>query len=215
VGPEHSNAWLARFLSLCGGGNLRVAYPSTAAQLFHLLCRQATAAERKPLVVMTPKAVLHKEAGSHGSVDELVAGAFEPVLQDADPAAHAGATRVVLCSGKLYYALERARRAQGRTDVALLRLEQLYPFPAAELARVLAAFPALRTLVWAQEETLNQGAWHFVRDDLGAALPPGAALACVARPVTASGATSSHQLHERQEQALVQRALGSPGEAGQ
>ncbi|NML18803.1 2-oxoglutarate dehydrogenase E1 component [Azohydromonas caseinilytica] len=214
VGPEHSNAWLARFLALCGADNLRVAYPSTAAQLFHLLRRQATAAERKPLVVMTPKSVLAKEAGSHCSIDQLVAGTFEPVLQEAELAAYAGATRVVLCSGKLYYALERARREQGRTDVALLRLEQLYPFPAAELARVLAAFPALRTLVWAQEETLNQGAWHFVRDDLAAALPAGAALACAARPVTASGATSSHQLHLHQERELVQRALGVPEDAG-
>lgn len=214
VGPEHSNAWLARFLALCGAGNLRVAYPSTAAQLFHLLRRQALAAERKPLVVMTPKSVLAKETGSHGSVDDLVAGAFEPVLQDAGLAAHAGATRVVLCSGKLHYVLERARQAQGRTDVALLRLEQLYPIPATELAQVLAAFPALRTLVWAQEETLNQGAWHFVRDDLAAALPPGAALACVARPVTASGATSSQPVHARQERELVERALGLPQQAG-
>lgn len=211
VGPEHSNAFLSRFLQLCGGDNLRVACPSTSAQWFHLLRRQAFSELRKPLVVMTPKVVLYKEAASHSPVRQLLEGEFQPVLDDAEVAAPAEVTRVVVCSGKLYYDLQRARVASACTDVALVRLEQLYPFPQAALARVLERYPRLRTLVWAQEETRNQGAWAFVRDDLAALCPAGAALHEVARPVTASGATSSHTVHQRQQRELAARAMGLGG----
>jgi len=214
VGPEHSNAYLSRFLQLCGADNLRVACPSTSAQWFHLLRRQAFSEVRKPLVVMTPKAVLYKEAASHSPVAQLLEGEFQSVLDDAEVASPAGVTRVVVCSGKLYYDLHRARVAGARTDVALLRLEQFYPFPQAALAQALERYPRLRSLVWAQEETKNQGAWAFVRDDLAALCPPGAVLQEVARPVTASGATSSYAVHQRQQRELVARALGRAGTAG-
>ena len=210
VGPEHSNAYLGRFLQLCGANNMRVACPSTAAQWFHLLRQQASAAPRKPLVVMTPKAQLYQEAASHSPLQQLLGGEFQPVLDDdaADAARAAQVTRVVLCSGKLYYDLQRARLAEARSDLALLRLEQLYPFPQAALARLLQRYPRLRTLVWAQEETRNQGAWAFVRDELAALCPPGAALQEVARTVTAAGATSSQAVHKREQFELVSRALG-------
>ncbi len=214
VGPEHSNAFLSRFLQLCGGDNLRVACPSTSAQWFHLLRRQAFSEVRKPLVVMTPKVVLHKEAASHSPVGQLLEGEFQPVLDDAEVLAPADVTRVVVCSGKLYYDLQRARVASACTGVALLRLEQLYPFPQAALARALERYPRLRTLVWAQEETRNQGAWAFVRDELAALCPPGAALQEVARPATASGATSSHAVHLRQQRELAARAIGLSGAGG-
>ena len=208
VGPEHSNAFLGRFLQLCGGDNLRVAFPSTSAQWFHLLRRQALDEQAKPLVVMTPKAVLYGESASHSTVGELLTGGFEPVLDDAAVADASQVTRVILCSGKLYYDLHSARVAQGRNDVAIVRIEQLYPFPQAGLGAVLQRYPQLRELVWAQEETRNQGAWAFVRDDLAEACPRGAVLSEMSRAVTAAGAVSSQAVHQRQQQALVARALG-------
>lgn len=208
VGPEHSNAHLGRFLALCAGDNLRVASPSTSAQWFHLLRRQAFSDVRKPLVVMTPKAAFYKETASHSPVRHLLAGEFQPVLDDARGIDPSAVTRAVLCSGKLYYDLERARLAGDFAHVALLRLEQFHPFPHAELRRILQQYPRLRTLVWAQEENKNQGAWAFVRDALAALCPPGATLEEVARPATASGATSSHAVHLREQRELVARALG-------
>ena len=208
VGPEHSNGHLSRFLQLCGGDNMRVACPSTSAQWFHLLREQAVASERKPLVVMTPKGQLYEELGSHSPVGQLVNGRFEPVLGD-EQAAHAGVTRVVVCSGKLYYDLHRARVSTGRNDVALLRLEQLYPFPSEAVRRLLAHYPQLRTLVWAQEETRNQGAWAFVRDDLAALCAAGVTLDVVSRAPNGSGATSSAAVHQREQHELALRAVGT------
>jgi len=209
VGPEHSSAHLNRFLALCGGDNLRVACPSTSAQLFHLLRRQAFSAVRKPLVVMTPKADLYAEAASHSPAHELHRGEFQSVLEDPTVGGRADVTRAVLCSGKLYYDLSRARETGGHAHVALLRLEEFHPFPREALARALAGYPALLTLVWAQEETTNQGAWGFVRDDLSAVCPVGASLECASRPVTAAGATASRALHRRQQMELVARAMGT------
>jgi 2-oxoglutarate dehydrogenase E1 component len=213
VGPEHSSAHLNRFLALCGGDNLRVACPSTSAQLFHLLRRQAFSPLRKPLVVMTPKAELYGEAGSHSSAHELHRGTFQPLLEDPTDAGSACVTRAVLCSGKLFYDLSRAREAGGYDHVALLRLEEFHPFPCEALARALARYPALLSLVWAQEETTNQGAWGFVRDYLSAACPVGVSLECASRVVTAAGATSSRPLHSRQQMELVARAMG-PSDVG-
>jgi 2-oxoglutarate dehydrogenase E1 component len=207
IGPEHSSAYLNRFLDLCAGDNLRVACPSTSAQMFHLLRRQAGREERKPLVVLTPKGTLYQESASHSPVHRLTDGAFEPVLDDDEVDAQA-VTRVVVCSGKLHYDLRRARQAGGCRHVALLRLEQFHPFPHAALARVLARYGGMRTLTWAQEENRNQGAWGFVRDELAALCPPGVALQAVARLSTASGATSSVVIHQRQQRELVARALG-------
>ena len=212
-GPEHSNAYLSRFLALCGGGNMRVACPSTSAQMFHLLRRQAFSDVRKPLVVMTPKGTLYNDAASHSPVQQLHEGEFQSVLADGQAVTASEVTRVVLCSGKLYYDLHRARLAGARKDVALLRLEQFYPFPHEALARILEQYSQVRTLVWAQEETKNQGAWAFVRDELTALCPSGAVLLDVARPVTASGATSSLAVHRRQQHELVARAMGLAGAA--
>ncbi len=210
IGPEHSSAYLNRFLDLCAGDNLRVACPSTSAQMFHLLRRQAFCETRKPLVVFSPKGALYQEETSHSPVGQLVEGEFEPVLDD-DEADAREVTRVVLCSGKLYYDLRRARQAGACNHVALLRLEQFHPFPGAALARILARYGGMRTLAWAQEENRNQGAWSFVRDELAALCPPGAVLHGVARPSTASGATSSVAIHQRQQRNLVARAMGLAG----
>ena len=210
IGPEHSSAYLNRFLDLCAGDNLRVTCPSTSAQMFHLLRRQASCEVRKPLIVLTPKGTLYQEEASHSPVRRLIEGEFQSVLDD-DAVDADAVTRVVLCSGKLHYDLRRARQSGACNHVALLRLEQFHPFPHAALARILARYGGMRVLVWAQEENRNQGAWSFVRDELAALCPSGAELHGVARPATASGATSSVAIHQRQQRDLVVRAMGPAG----
>ncbi|WAC72784.1 2-oxoglutarate dehydrogenase E1 component [Roseateles sp. SL47] len=211
IGPEHSNGFLSRLLLLCGADNLRVAYPSTAAQWALLLLQQAMDPVKKPLVVMTPKAVLLNEVRSHVTVEALATARFQPVIDDTTEM-RAQVQRVVLCSGKVYYDLLSAREALPKaesTRIALVRVERLYPFPAEELAAVMAAYPGATSVVWAQEETRNQGAWPFIRDDLQALLPASVQLVEVSRTVTAAGATASPVIHAQQQQALVARALGS------
>ena len=213
VGPEHSSGFLGRFLQLCAQGNLQVAVPSTAAQWFHLLRRQACLQPRRPLVVMTPKGKLYEEPDSHTPLQAMLEGGFEPVLDDASVISPEVVERIVLCSGKLHYDLLRARRAATEPGTALLRLEQLYPFPQQELARLLQRYRGLRELVWAQEEELKQGAWPFIRDELEALCPTGVPLRCAARPATAAGPTVSQAVHQAEQHALVMQALGlqSPG----
>ncbi len=208
VGPEHSNAFLTRILLLCGADNLRVAVPSTAAQWALLLLQQALDPVRKPLVVMTPKAVLLGEARSHTTLASLAGARFQPVIDD-DEAVRAQVQRVLVCSGKVYYDLLSARAALPATQarqVALVRVERLYPFPSDELADVLKGYPSATSLVWVQEETRNQGAWPLVRDALEP-LAGAMQLSEVSRPVTAAGATASAVVHAHQQRALVARAL--------
>ncbi|EYC51437.1 2-oxoglutarate dehydrogenase [Hylemonella gracilis str. Niagara R] len=212
VGPEHSSGFLGRFLQLCAQDNLQVAMPSTAAQWFHLLRRQACLQPRRPLVVMSPKGKLYEEADSHTPLQQMLDGHFEPVLDDPFTQSAAQVERVVLSSGKLHYDLARGRHAASAQGIALLRLEQLYPFPQADLQRLLKRYSGLRELVWAQEEELNQGAWPFIRDELAAACPTGVPLRCAARPGTAAGPTVSQAIHQTEQQLLVMRALGLPSQ---
>lgn len=211
VGPDHSSAYLSRFLQLCGGDNLRVAMPSTAAQWFHLLRQQGRSPHRKPLVVMTPKATLYHTQASHASLAQLVHGRFEPVLDDARVENPRQVERLLLCSGKVFHDLDAARQAVTRADLAVLRLECLYPFPAEELSDLLARYPSAVALTWVQEEHRNQGAWSFVREQIEPLLPARVRLRCVSRPTTASGATSSHAIHRQEQAALVAQALGESG----
>ncbi|MGN7874595.1 2-oxoglutarate dehydrogenase E1 component [Roseateles sp. 22389] len=212
AGPEQSNAFLGRMLQLCGADNLRVACPSTSAQYAHLLLDQAMTPRRKPLIVLTPKTRLMSDARSQTPVRMLADGRFEPVLDEvaADPAV---VRRVVLCSGKLHYELRDGRDAMSvyaperAAEIALVRVERLYPFPSDELGAVLRRYPGLETAVWAQEETRHQGAWHFVRDELSALLPAGVTLREVSRPPSAAGATASAVLHREQQADLVRQAL--------
>ena len=216
VGPEHSNGFLARILQLCGADNLRVAMPSTSGQYAALLHRQALDLVRKPLIVMTPKAVLLAEPRSHTPVGVLAAGGFKPVLDDdgLDEARAGQIRRIVLSSGKVHYDLLSARLAMAGTPAdpmagatALVRLEQLYPFPREALAAVIGRYPRVEEVVWTQEETRNQGAWHFVRDEVEALLPAGARLREISRAVTAAGATASPVIHRWQQAELVRQAF--------
>jgi len=208
VGPEHSTGYVSRFLQLCAGGNMKVVMPSTSAQWFHLLREQALSADPKPLVVMSPKGQLYGNARSHSPLGKLTGGAFAPVLQDSGVASPQDVTRVVLSSGKFFYDLQAARDACGDTRIALIRVEQLYPFPTSELAVALAAFPKLAEVVWAQEEEKKHGAWHFVRDDIEQAIPANCRVLDVCRRESPSGAHSSIRAHRDEQQRLVAVALG-------
>ncbi len=206
AGPEHSSARVERFLQLAASDNIQVCNLTTPAQLFHALRRQVVRPWRKPLVVFTPKSLLrHKEAVS--TVDDLVNGSFRRVITDpeVDPKS---VTKVLLCSGKVYYDLLDQRRKAGRKDVAILRLEQLYPFDGS-LPKALAPFKDGTPLVWVQEEPRNMGAWYFlnanVRNVIGERLP----LTCVARPAAASPATGSHASHLYEQQRLLDEAFGA------
>jgi 2-oxoglutarate dehydrogenase E1 component len=203
-GPEHSSARLERFLQACARGNLRVAYPSTPAQYFHLLRRQARVPERKPLVVMTPKSLLrHPSAVS--AAEDLTGGGFRTVIDDAR--AHpASVRRLLLCTGKIAYELLESASTQQRDDVAVVRLEQLYPFPEQALAAVLARYGDAET-VWVQEEPRNMGAFAFVRDRLERPLR------YVGRPPAGSPATGSSRRYVAAQKQLLAEALGAPAPA--
>jgi 2-oxoglutarate dehydrogenase E1 component len=207
VGPEHSNGYLGRFLQLCADENLRVVVPSTSAQWFHLLREQAMADRPRPLVVMSPKSQLRGNPASHSPLEAYVYGSFEPVLSDPGIVDRRAINRLVLCSGKLFYDLQQARDESRDASTALVRIEQLYPFPHDALATVLGGFEKLVEVVWAQEEDRNQGAWRFVREELEQVLPPGCRLRDVCRTSTASGAHSSIKAHRHEQCRLVAATL--------
>ena len=205
-GPEHSSARLERFLQLTAERNMQVIVPTTPAQIFHALRRQMRRPFRKPLIVMSPKSLLrHPEAVS--PLAELTDGAFRLVIDDARVTAPEAVRRVVLCAGKIVYALDAARRERGRTDVALVRVEQLYPFPTAELRTTLARYPAAQEVFWVQEEPANQGAWWFVLPLISPLLRPEGTFSYIGRAEAASPATGNHEVHEAEERAIIDQAL--------
>ncbi|HEY1349990.1 MAG TPA: 2-oxoglutarate dehydrogenase E1 component [Ktedonobacteraceae bacterium] len=210
-GPEHSSARLERFLALSAYHNWRVVNCSTAAQYFHVLRRQACALAQapRPLVIMTPKSLLrHPLSGA--TLSELATGHFQPVLDDSAARQHSAAIRRLLfCSGKIAIDLLGSPRRQSAGDVALLRVEELYPFPQDAVRRVLAAYPQAREVVWVQEEPQNMGAWQYVSTRLSALLSPGVELQVLARPESASPASGFADLFQAEQQRLVESALGS------
>jgi 2-oxoglutarate dehydrogenase E1 component len=204
-GPEHSSARIERFLQLAARGNLRIAQPTTPAQYFHLLRRQAKAEERKPLVVFTPKSLLrHKDAVS--APEAFTEGAFEPVLDDADRPRPDEVRRVVLCSGKLFYELHAARNEAGLKDVAIVRVEQYYPYPSQAIERILARYPAAADVCFTQEEPRNMGAFASIAERISPALRA-RSLRYAGRPRNPSPATGSHKRHVAEQSALVREAL--------
>jgi 2-oxoglutarate dehydrogenase E1 component len=208
AGPEHSCAYLGRFLQLCAAGNMIVAMPSTPAQSYHLLRRQALQGERKPLVVMTPKPWLYSHQPSYSRLQDLAQGEFHPLLADPASIDCAAVERAIVTSGKHYYDLLGERSKAGVPNLPILRIEQLYPFPVDSLRDELARFPRLRKVVWAQEEAKNHGAWHLVRDELEAALPPDVSLVYAGRPAAAPSAVCDAQVHAAEQCEAVASALG-------
>ncbi|GIW42314.1 MAG: 2-oxoglutarate dehydrogenase subunit E1 [Candidatus Binatia bacterium] len=205
-GPEHSSARLERFLQLCAEENLQVANPTTPAQYFHVLRRQLARKFRKPLVLMTPKSLLrHPLVVS--PVREFTDGCFRTVLDDPEVHDPARVRRLILCSGKVFYTLLEARRGREVEGVALVRLEQLYPFPSRELAALLERYRHAAEVFWVQEEPRNMGAWQFVRDRIGSVLGD-RPIVYVGRDEAASPATGVYAVHEVEEAELVRQALG-------
>ena len=197
MGPEHTSSRMERFLELSGQDNWQVVYPSTPAQFFHILRKQAMLSEKRPLIIPTPKSVL-RLSDSFSSLNDLATGSFQPVIDDV---ISKEVKRVVLCTGKLYYELKKAR---GDKAVALIRIEQIYPFPWLELEAVLKSYTNIEAVVWAQEEPMNQGAWGYVKEALSGKIKIG----YVGReriPVPDTG--SSALFHETQER-VVREALG-------
>jgi 2-oxoglutarate dehydrogenase E1 component len=205
-GPEHSSARLERFLQLAAEGNIRVANPTTAAQYFHLLRRQALNASARPLIVMTPKGLLRLREAASGLAD-LTEGAFLPAIDD--PAAdHERVRRLVFCSGKLYYDLLANEHRSEQSSVAIARLEQLYPFPVAAVERIVDSYPNLEELIWVQEEPQNMGAWRSTRHRLEQVSPEGVSLRYVGRPWRASTSEGYPTAHAREQERIVSEALG-------
>ena len=207
-GPEHSSARLERFLQLCAEDNLWITYPTTPAQYFHLLRRQALGSPARPMVVLTPKSLLrHPRATS--TVGELAEGSFQAVLPDAEaPSDPAEVTRLILCSGKIYYDLATAEERAGLTHVSIGRVEQLYGFPEDELRELVDGYPSLAEVVWAQEEPQNMGALGFIGPRLRSAVPRDIPLRHVARPERASPAEGRHKNHQVSQRRIIQEALG-------
>ncbi|WP_201554221.1 2-oxoglutarate dehydrogenase E1 component [Psychrobacter sp. 72-O-c] len=210
-GPEHSSARLERFLQLCAEDNMQVITPTTPAQIYHALRRQAVRPIRKPLIVMSPKSLLrHKLATSQ--LEELANGKFETILPEMDQQNADEVTRLVLCGGKVYYDLLEQRRALGLDHVAIVRIEQLYPLPEERLIAEIDRYSNLKEIVWTQEEPLNQGAWYYLAPDMYRIVVPhptkAKVLEPVARPASAAPATGSAKLHLQQQQALIAGSLG-------
>ncbi len=207
-GPEHSSARLERFLQLCAEENMQVCFPSVPAQIFHMLRRQVLRPYRRPLVVMSPKSLLRNHL-SVSTLEDLSHGAFELVIDEIDSIDPAKVTRLLACSGKIYFELLEARRGNQIEDVAILRIEQLYPFPREELKRTIDRYPKVREVVWVQEEPRNQGAIAYLLEGLHlfSCLHDPQQLVIVARPYSAAPAVGSYAKHIEQQQALVNDAL--------
>ena len=205
-GPEHSSARLERYMQLCAQQNMQVCTPTTPAQIFHLLRRQIVRKFRKPLIVMTPKSLLrHKLAVS--SLQELSHGEFYTVIPEVDPLKEADVTRVVICCGKVYYDLIQKRRDDGLNEVAIVRIEQLYPFPKKALKYELEKYPNAKQVVWCQEEPQNQGVWFSSQHNMKDCLKNNQTLMYAGRGFAAAPAGGSAQAHVKQQEDLVNQAL--------
>jgi 2-oxoglutarate dehydrogenase E1 component len=206
-GPEHASARLERYLQLCAEDNMRVCQPTTPAQMFHLLRMQAVLRDRVPLIVMTPKSLLrHPEAVN--SLEDLATGRFREILAEStSKEAAEKVDKVILCSGKVYYELLERRRKAGKDNIALIRVEQLYPFPATQISSELERYPNLKQVVWCQEESKNQGAWSFVMEQLLSLMKAPATLRYVGPEATASTAPGYRSMHVARQEKFLHAAI--------
>jgi 2-oxoglutarate dehydrogenase E1 component len=205
-GPEHSSARLERFLQLCAEDNMRVVNCTTPAQYFHILRKQIRDERRKPLVIMTPKSLLrHPKVFS--LPDEFVRGEFREVLDDPNVSDPSSIKRLILCSGKVYYDVLAGLSLHPNPSLAIVRLEQLYPFPDRHVTAIFEKYRSAREIVWCQEEPKNMGAWSFIQPLLLALLRGERPLTYVGRPASAATATGSLRVHNAEQEALVKQAL--------
>jgi 2-oxoglutarate dehydrogenase E1 component len=206
-GPEHSSARLERFMQLSADTNMQIVQPTTASQIFHILRRQMVRNLRKPLVIMTPKSLLRaKDAAS--PLTEFTKGSFQTVIPENRELRADKVKRVIVCSGKVYYDLARKREERGIDDVAILRIEQLYPFPHKVFAAEMKKYPNAVDVVWCQDEPQNQGAWFFVQHYIHENMLEGQKLGYSGRSASASPAVGYSHLHQEQQKALVDGAFG-------
>jgi 2-oxoglutarate dehydrogenase E1 component len=206
-GPEHTSARLERFLTLAAEGSIQVTQPSSGAQYFHLLRRQAHPSVQKPLVVLTPKSLLRHPA-ARSATDELTGGRWRETIDDSELEDPATVKRILLCTGKVAYRLMEARK-QRDANVAIVRVEQLYPFPERQLLDIFDRYANATQLWWVQEEPENMGAWRFVFHQFWRKTRPGLEIDYVARHESASPATGSTSVHEQEQEDLVERAFTS------
>jgi 2-oxoglutarate dehydrogenase E1 component len=210
-GPEHSSARLERFLQLCAEHNMQVCVPSTPAQMFHLIRRQMVRPLRKPLIVMTPKSLLRHPL-STSPIRDLSQGRFRPLIDEVEPLDRKSVTRLVFCSGKVYFDLSEARKKHELFNVALIRIEELYPFPVEEYGNTIYQYPNANEVIWCQEEPQNQGAWYQIRHRLVEPLSERHDLYYAGRPGAAAPASGIYALHARQQEAFVSAALAASGQ---
>ncbi len=207
AGPEHSSCRLERFLQLCAQDNMQVCVPSTPAQIFHLIRRQVLRPLRKPLIVLTPKSILrHKLATS--ALKDLTQGQFQLIIPEIDAIKPADVQRVIFCSGKVYYDLLDQRRTKNLANMAIIRIEQLYPYPKTEITQILEQYKKAKEVIWCQEEPKNQGAWYTTAHTLTECLAKGQTLRYAGRPASASTATGSKYAHAKEQKELLEAALG-------
>ena len=206
-GPEHSSARLERFMQLAADNNMQIVQPTSASQIFHVLRRQMVRMFRKPLVLMTPKSLLrNKDATS--PLSEFTRGEFKTVIGEVNAEINADKVkRVIACSGKVYYDLVKARVEKKHSDVAVIRVEQLYPFPHKAFAAEMKKYPNATDVVWCQDEPQNQGAWFFVQHQIHENMLEGQKLGYAGRPASASPAVGYAHLHQEQQKALLDQAF--------
>lgn len=205
-GPEHSSARIERYLQLCADQNIQVCIPTTPAQIFHLLRRQMLREYRKPLIVMSPKSLLrHKLATS--PLTDLCDGQFLPVIDEIDPISPEQVTRLILCTGKVYYDLLETRRQDNLQHIAILRIEQLYPFPNDQFKQVVAQYPKIEQVIWCQEEPKNQGAWYQSRHHLQAHIGNGISVTYAGRVASAAPAVGNYKTHLQEQKTVIHTAL--------
>jgi len=205
-GPEHSSARVERFMQLAADSNMQIVQPTTASQIFHILRRQMVRNLRKPLIIFTPKSLLrNKEAAS--PLSEFTKGGFQTVIPDSGDLTPSKVKRMVLCSGKVYYDLVKKREEKGHDDVAIVRIEQLYPFPHKAFSTELKKYPNVTEIVWTQDEPQNQGAWFFVQHYIHENMIEGQRLGYSGRAPSASPAVGYSHLHQEQQKSLIEGAF--------
>ena len=206
-GPEHSSARIERFLQLCADNNMQVIQPTTAAQIFHVLRRQMIRPFRKPLILMTPKSLL-RHRGANSPLEKLADGHFQPVIGDVDESSKPDeVTRVMICSGRVYYDLVEQRQERERNDVAIIRIEQLYPFGHKEFKAEMHKYAHVKEFVWVQDEPQNQGPWFYVQHHIFEHMDEGQRLSYAARQPSASPAVGYLAKHVEQQKALLDQAF--------
>ncbi|MDO8350686.1 MAG: 2-oxoglutarate dehydrogenase E1 component, partial [Gallionella sp.] len=205
-GAEHSSGRIERYLQLCADYNIQVCIPSTPAQMFHLLRRQMLRPTRHPLIVFTPKSLLRsKEAAS--PLNEFTEGGFRAVITEVETLNADKVRRIIACSGKVYYDLVHGRRARDIEDMAIIRIEQLYPFPHEDFAAQLAVYPNATEFLWCQEEPGNQGAWHRIQHYFTRHFRKGMRLGYALRPSSAAPAAGYLAVHNEQQKAVIEAAF--------